>query len=113
MLAKQFLGQEVNIIIDRPLGSRHPKHDTIYEVNYGYLPGVLAPDGEELDVYYLGSKIILGEATGIVRAIIHRLEDDDDKLVVMPHNTDMTDEEIEKAVLFQERCFKHEIIRSI
>jgi len=110
-IAKQFLGKEVEVIIDRPLGSRHPKHGFVYEVNYGYIPNVKAPDGEDLDAYYLGTDVAVEKAIGVVRAIVHRLEDDDDKLVVMPENITMTDEEIEKAVLFQEKWFKHKIFR--
>jgi inorganic pyrophosphatase len=110
-LAKQFLGKEVDVVIDRPLGSSHPKHGFIYEVNYGFLPGVIAPDGEELDVYYLGTDHAVDKANGVVKAIIHRLEDDDDKLVVMSKETTMTDEEIESAVLFQEKWFKHVLLR--
>jgi inorganic pyrophosphatase len=110
-LAKQFLGKEVNVVIDRPLGSSHPKHGFIYEVNYGFLPGVIAPDGEELDVYYLGTDHAVDKANGVVKAIIHRLEDDDDKLVVMSKETTMTDEEIESAILFQEKWFKHVLVR--
>ncbi len=112
VLAKQFLGKEVEVMIDRPLGSKHPRHGFIYEVNYGYIKEVKAPDGEELDAYYLGSNEALEKGKGIVRAIIHRLEDDDDKLVVMPSELALTDEEIGKMVLFQEKWFKHEIIRS-
>jgi inorganic pyrophosphatase len=44
-IAKQFLGKEVEIIIDRKLGTKHPKHGFVSEVNYGYLLGVEAPDG--------------------------------------------------------------------
>lgn len=110
-LAKQFLGKEVDVVIDRPLGSSHPKHSFIYEVNYGFLPGVIAPDGEELDVYYLGTDHAVDKANGVVKAIIHRLEDDDDKLIVMSKETTMTDEEIESAVLFQEKWFKHVLLR--
>lgn len=110
-VAKQFLGKEVELIVDRPFGSRHPKHGFVYEVNYGYLPEIKVPDGEGLDAYYLGSNEPLEKIKGVVKAIIHRLEDDDDKLVVMPENMVITDEEIEKAVSFQEKWFKHEILR--
>lgn len=109
-LAKQFLGKEVDIVFDRPLGSTHPKHGFTYEVNYGYLSGIKAPDGEGLDAYFLGSDQPLRSAKGVVKAIIHRL-DDDDKLVVMSAANSMTDEEIETAVRFQEQWFKHQIIR--
>ena len=110
-IARQFLGQEIEIVIDRPVGSRHPKHGFVYEANYGYVPNVKAPDGEELDAYYLGTDEPLKKAKGFVKAIVHRLDDDDDKLVVMPKDLDLADEEIEKQVLFQEKWFKHEIIR--
>ncbi len=110
-IAKQFLGKEVEVIFDRPLGSTHPKHNYVYEVNYGYIDNVKAPDGENLDAYYLGTNEPLQRAVGIVKAIVHRLNDDDDKLVVMPKEISMTDEEIDKTVDFQEKWFKHQIIR--
>lgn len=112
-LAKQFLGKEVEVIFDRPLGTKHPKYGFVYEVNYGYLEGIKSSDGEDLDVYYLGTHESLEKATGIVKAIIHRIEDDDDKLVVMPDKVDMSDDEIEKVVYFQEKWFKHEIVRGL
>ena len=32
---KQYIGKEVNVIIDRPIGSRHPNYpDSIYLANY-------------------------------------------------------------------------------
>ncbi len=110
-LAKQFLGKEVEVIFDRPLGSKHPKHGFTYEVNYGYLENVKAPDGEDLDAYYLGTNQPLQKVTGIVKAIVHRLDNDDDKLVVMPKNISMNDDEISRSVHFQEQWFKHQILR--
>lgn len=47
--ARDFLGQEVEVVVDRPLGSKHPKHGFAYEANYGYIPGTKSPDGEELE----------------------------------------------------------------
>ncbi|MDA1169128.1 MAG: inorganic diphosphatase [bacterium] len=111
-IAKQFLGKEVEIIIDRPLGSRHPEHGFIYKLNYGYLPDTPAPDSKNLDAYYIGTDQPQERVQGIAVAIIHRLEDDDDKLVIIPSGTNITDEEIEQAVEFQEKWFKHEIIRN-
>lgn len=111
-IAREFLGKNVDVIFDRPLGSKHPKHGFLYEVNYGYIPGVMATDGEELDVYFLGTQESLEKANGTVIAIIHRENDDDDKLVVVPEGTKMEDEEIMKAVSFQEQYFKSRVIRS-
>jgi len=111
LLAKNFLDKEVDVIIDRPLGSKHPKHEMIYRVNYGFVPEVMAPDGEELDVYYLFDQPV-ENARGTCIAIVHRSEDDDDKLVVVPPGRQYSDEEIEAQVNFQEKYFKHEIIRN-
>ena len=110
-LARPFLGQTVVVTMDRPLGSTHPKHGFLYEANYGYIEGVTAPDGEDLDAYYLGVNEPLNSAQGVCVAIIHRLNDDDDKLVVVPEGIEMTDEEILKVTNFQEQFFKSEIIR--
>ncbi len=110
-LARAFLHQKVRIIFDRPLGSKHPKHGFIYGVNYGYIPDTMSPDGEELDAYYLGTDKSLTEAEGVCIAIIHRENDDDDKLVVVPEGMIFTDQEIKKAVAFQEKWFTSSIIR--
>lgn len=110
-IAREFLDKEVEVIFDRPLGSKHPKHGFVYEVNYGYIPGVISGDGEELDAYFLGEKASLEKAEGIVIAIIHRENDDDDKLIVTKNGVQMSDEEIMKEVEFQEKYFKSIIIR--
>ncbi len=111
-LAKPYLGKEVEVIIDRPLGSKHPKHGFVYEANYGYIPGTKAPDGEELDAYVLGIEKPIESFRGKCIAIIHRLNDDDDKLVIIPKsNENISDEEIRKATHFQEQFFHSEIIR--
>ena len=106
-----YLGKKINIVIDRPLGSKHPKHGFIYEVNYGYIPNTKAPDGEEIDAYILGINKPLEKINGICIAIIHRTDDKDDKLVVTPNGENFSNEEIEKLVDFQEKWFKHIIIR--
>ncbi len=110
-IAKGFLGKKVSIIFDRPIGSKHPRYGFVYEVNYGYVPGVMAADEEELDAYYLGTKESLEKIDGIAVAIIHRENDDDDKLIVVPEGFQITDEEIIKATHFQEQFFKSRIIK--
>ena len=110
-LCKGLLGKEVRILIDRPLGSKHPKWNFKYTVNYGYVPGIIAPDGEELDAYVLNVDYPVKEYSGIVVAIVHRLENDDDKIVIIPENSKISDQEIETTVEFQEKWFKHSIIR--
>jgi len=109
---KDFLGKIVIIKIDRPIGSKHPKHGFIYEVNYGFVPNTKAPDGEEIDAYLLEINEPVEEFSGKCIAVIHRKDDDDDKLVVVPENAkEMSDEEILKAVNFQEKWFKSIVIR--
>jgi len=111
-IAREFLGKKVSLVFDRPLGSKHPKHGFVYEVNYGYVPGVMAADGEELDAYYLGPQESLEKVDGVVVAIIHRENDDDDKLIVVPEGSEISDEEITRATNFQEKFFKSRIIRN-
>lgn len=83
-LARQYHGKEVGVIMDRPYGSKHPQHGFIYEANYGFIEGVIAPDGENLDAYFLGVREPLQKAKGICIAIAHRKDNDDDKLIVIP-----------------------------
>ena len=106
-----MIGNVVKVIVDRPLGSCHPKHkDIYYSVNYGYVPGVIAPDGEEQDAYILGVNEPVEEFVGKVISIIHRLDDVEDKWVVAPESVSFTAEEIMAQVAFQEQFFKTEIL---
>ena len=105
-----MLGKTVTVIIDRPMGTYHPKHkDIYYPVNYGYISGIIAGDGEEQDAYVLGVNEPLQEFTGVVTAIIHRIDDVEDKWVVAPEGVTFTKEEIWDQVKFQEQYFKAEI----
>lgn len=107
----KYLNKFVKVKIDRPFGSKHPKHGYIYPVNYGYVPDTINADGEEIDCYVLGVFEAVNEFEGKCIAIIHRINDDDDKLIIVPENRNFTNDEIEVLVEFQERYFKHEIIR--
>ncbi len=109
--AIDLLGQTVKVIIDRPLGSRHPEYGFEYQVNYGFVPGTLSPDEEELDAYILGVDEHIKNFVGRVIAVIHRIDDNDDKLIVVPQDLIFSDEEIESMVRFQEKWFEHELIR--
>ncbi len=106
-----MIGNIIKVIVDRPLGSCHPNHkDIIYSVNYGYVPDVIAADGEEQDAYILGVENPIKEFIGKVIAIIHRIDDVEDKLVVAPEGLSFTKDEIIDKVAFQEQFFKTEII---
>ena len=104
------LGKTVTVIMDRPMGTYHPKHkDMYYPVNYGYIYGIIAPDGEEQDAYVLGVDEPLQEFTGVVIAIIHRFDDVEEKWVVAPEGVMFSKEEIWEQVKFQEQYFQSEI----
>ena len=107
-----IIGRKVQVIVDRPLGSAHPKHNSlIYPVNYGYIKGIIAGDGEDQDCYILGENKPIIAFQGVVIAIIHRLNDSEDKWVVARENTNISDKEILKAIHFQEQYFDVELIR--
>lgn len=110
-IAKKYLGKEVKVIIDRPFGSKHPKYNFIYEVNYGFVNGVKAPDGEDLDAYYLGINEPFKTKKGVCIAIAHRNDNDDDKLIVVSKGIKMSDQDIMSAIEFQEKWFKTVIVR--
>lgn len=108
---KKYIGKELYIKIDRPFGSKHPKHGFIYPVNYGYVPDTVSGDGEEIDAYLLGVFKPVEDYTGKCIAIIHRTNDDNDKLVVVPNDKEYSDDAIDALTEFQEQFFKHVIIR--
>lgn len=109
-LVNYYLGKIVEIKIDRPMGSTHPKHaDLIYPVNYGYIPGVLSGDGDELDVYLLGVDNPVKEYIARVIGIVHRHNDVEDKLVTAPEGINLTQTEIAEAIDFQEQYYESEI----
>ena len=100
----------VKVIVDRPLGSHHPEYkDMGYPINYGYVEGIIAPDGEEQDAYILGVDEPVKEFTGRKVAVIHRIDDCEDKWVIAPEGVSFTLEEIKEAVFFQEQYFQSEI----
>lgn len=107
----EYLNKILEIKIDRPLGSKHPKHGFIYPVNYGYIPNTISGDGEELDAYVLGAYEQLETFTGKCIAIIHRTNENDDKLVIVPESKTFTNEEIKVLTDFQEQYFKSIILR--
>ena len=103
-------GEIVTVIVDRPMGTFHPNHpDLYYPVNYGYIPGTMAPDGEEEDAYILGVDHPVSTFTGRIIAVIHRQDDTEDKWVVAPEGASFSEEEIRAAVHFQEQYFNSTI----
>ena len=106
-----MLGKIVRVTVDRPMGSYHPKHkDIYYPINYGYIEGIMAPDGEEQDAYIVGIGEPVEEFTGKIIAIVHRYDDVEEKWVVAPDEMTFTKDEIMDAVRFQEQYFQSEVI---
>ncbi len=109
--ANDYLGKEVIVEIDRQLGTRHPKHGFMYMINYGFVPNTLSGDGEELDAYLIGEYEPVEKSKGKVIAVIHRTNDDDDKLIVSKDGKEYSDDAIRALTEFQERFFESVIIR--
>lgn len=96
--------KRVKVHIDRPIHSVHPAHKNIvYELNYGYIEGLMAQDGEEQDCYILGVNHPIETYEGNVIAIIKRHDDVEEKWVVS--NKDYSIEEIRELTHFQEQYF--------
>ena len=109
----EYIGKEVDIIIDRPVGSVHPKYpEHVYLLNYGYVPNSISGDGEELDCYILGEYKPLKEYKGICIAVIRRKNEEDDKLIIAPKDKKFSNSEIKMLTDFQEKYFQSEIIRN-
>ena len=107
LVMEDMIGKIVKVKVDRKLGSAHPEH--IYPINYGYIEGIIAPDGEEQDVYILGVDKAVDEYEGELIAVIKRDDDEEEKWVIAPIGIKFTVEEIEEAVRFQEKYFKSHI----
>lgn len=104
---RSYLGKTVHIGIDRPIGYVHKKGEKVlhYPINYGYIPGVLGGDGEELDVYLLGVTEPVTEYTCHIIGIVHRKNDVEDKLIAAPKGITYTAEEMTEAIHFQEKYY--------
>ena len=106
-LVSSYLGKTVRIKIDRPIGYVHkkPGKTLVYPINYGYIPGVLGGDGEELDVYLLGVDEPVEEFEGRIIGIVYRQNDVEDKLIMAPAGAAFDKKTIEKQIDFQEKYY--------
>jgi len=111
--SKSYLGKIVKAVIDRPLWSKPVKEhpDFMYELNYGYIPNTISGDGEELDCYVLGVDEPIKEFEGECIAIVHRLNEIDDKLILVPIGKKYTIKEIEDLIYFSEKHHKSIVIK--
>lgn len=109
---RDIIGKWVSGKVDRPLGMHRadvaapsPKADMVYAVNYGYIDGVKAADGEEQDAYIFGTEELLTTFEGKVIKVYHRFNDIEDKWIVSPTGEDIPDEKILGDIAFQEQYF--------
>jgi len=111
--SKSYLGKIVKAVIDRPLWSKPVKEhpDFMYELNYGYIPNTISGDGEELDCYVLGVDEPIKEFEGECIAIVHRLNEIDDKLILVPIGKKYTIKEIKDLIYFSEKHHKSVVIK--
>lgn len=107
-----FIGKIVEVQIDRPIHSKHPEHGYEYLLNYGFVPDTIATDGEEIDAYVLGVSGPVDFFTGRCIAVIHRLDDNEDKLIIVPDGMNFSDDMINELTNFQEQFFKSVILHS-
>ena len=106
-----MIGKIVTVTVDRALGTYHPKYtDMYYPINYGYVKGIIAPDGEEQDAYILGVDTPVKEFTGKIIAVIKRNDDIEEKWVVAPENLSFSKEEIIRQTCFQEQYFDSYVV---
>ena len=105
---ESYLGKTVTIEIDRPIGYEHHKggKTLLYPINYGYIPGILGGDDEELDVFLVGVDTPVTTYTGRIIGIVYRADDVEDKLVMAPNGVTFTAKEIARAVYFQEKYYQ-------
>ncbi len=107
-----IIGKIVSGRIDRPVGSHHPRFsDMVYPINYGYIEGVIAGDGQEQDVYVLGTDKPIEVFEGKVIAVYRRFNDVEDKWIVSLDGSDYSDDEILQAIHFQEQYYEGKLVR--
>ena len=102
-IIRELLGKTVHVEIDRPVGYVHD--GLVYPINYGFIPGIIAGDGEAQDVYILGVDESLSSFDGTVIGAIRRKNDCEDKLVVAPAGVEFHQGQIAQATHFQEQYF--------
>lgn len=108
---RKWLGRVVTVVVDRPLGSRHPSgHPIWYCLNYGYVPGTTGGDGAPVDAYVVGVFEPAQRLEGVVVAVVERQDDVEDKLVVAPPGRRYSAEQIAALVEFQERFFDSRVV---
>lgn len=102
-----MLNKQYQVLVDRPVGYQD-SFGTIYPINYGYISGLIAGDGEEQDAYIISDSVNgpLSTFEGKLAAIIHRRDDLEDKFVITSQDEMLTIEDIQEATLFFGAIFR-------
>ena len=108
----EIIGKEVSGVIDRPMGSAHPNDSKmIYPINYGYVDGIIALDGEYQDAYVFGSSKPISSFKGKVIGVYHRFNDNDDKWIVSIDDVSISSQKILGDIAFCEQFFFGKLYR--
>lgn len=107
-LMKRWIGRDVVVTMDRPIGYIKEGFDKPYPINYGFIKDIYSLDAEEVDCYCIDETVPMNEICGKVIAIVKRFDDVEDKLVVS--NKKYSKEEIMDIIRFQEQFYDSVII---
>lgn len=103
---KKYIGQEISVLIDRPKGTKHPDYPMlIYELNYGYVPGTISRDGEEIDCYLLDIDFPTDKAKRLCIGLVMRADGDHKLIIVSNPLRECSINMIWNKVSFQEKYF--------
>lgn len=96
--------------IDQPIGYVDD-FGNVYPVNYGFIPDIIAGDGEPQDVYIISEHVNqpLDYFKGELAAIIHRADDIEDKWVLTVAGEKLDRETIKEQTDFLESYFDSKI----
>lgn len=98
---------KVKVTVDRPIGYIHHGHR--YEVNYGFVDGVIGGDGAWQDAYILDSKIDYPVESYVGNVIAVAVRDDDVETKWIVSNEKYDAEKIYDKIKFFEQFFKTHI----
>lgn len=88
LMDREYLGQEVTVIVDHPYGSLHPHYpDLELACNYGYVEELAVREGIFRNAYVCGIHEPREKVKGFVVGIIYHREDNDARWIVSPEKT--------------------------
>ncbi|MBI5410284.1 MAG: hypothetical protein HZA14_13055 [Nitrospirae bacterium] len=103
--------RKVVVFVDKPMGSKHPRFGWTYPINCGYVRRACTIHGDTLSVYILGVDRPINIFSGKAIAVVYRRTETTYRLVVAPDGIDFSDNEIEKAIEFENEKHNRLILR--